>query len=56
MENNKGYDVDEGYPAELTRDPFSERTIYDVEKTTFKNLRKIKKTREKRLNSSENKV
>ena len=45
MDNN-GYDNGTDYELMQERDPYSERTIYDVEKITFKNRRKNEKNKE----------
>ena len=47
MEDINNYDNESEYPVTQERDPYSERTVYDVEKTTFKNRRKSEKNKEK---------
>ncbi|MBR0542702.1 MAG: hypothetical protein IJK26_10950 [Clostridia bacterium] len=46
MTDEKAYDNALEYPVEVSEDPYGERTVYDVEKTTFKNRRKNKKIKE----------
>ena len=43
---DRGYDNGTEFEIEQERDPYSERTVYDVEKITFKNRRKIEKNKE----------
>lgn len=46
MSDKKGYDNETEFELTQERDPYSERTVYDVEKVTFKNKRKSEKNRE----------
>lgn len=47
MDNeNKCYDNGTEFELTQERDPYSERTVYDVEKITFKNRRKSEKNAE----------
>ncbi len=46
MEETKNYDNESEYPVTQERDPYNERTVYDVEKITFKNRRKSEKNKE----------
>lgn len=46
MNEIRNYDSENEYPVEQERDPYSERTVYDVEKITFKNRRKSEKNKE----------
>ena len=47
MDNeSRGYDNETEYELSQERDPYSERTVYDVEKITFKNRRKSEKNKE----------
>ncbi len=43
---NRGYDNETEYEIRQETDPYSERTIYNVEKITFKNRRKSEKNKE----------
>lgn len=54
MTNTNNYDNSAEYPIELNEDPFSEISVYDVEKITFKNKRKNEKIKEIDLFSDEN--
>lgn len=54
MTNSNNYDNSAEYPIELNEDPFSEISVYDVEKITFKNKRKNEKIEEIDLFSDEN--
>lgn len=54
MLNPNEYDNGLEYPIEISEDPYSERTIYDVEKITFKNKRKNEKIEEIDLFDDEN--
>lgn len=46
MEKNTEYDNELEYPLEISKDPYAERTVYDIDITHFKNLRKKEKTEE----------
>lgn len=46
MADEKAYESNIEYPVEVSEDPYSERTVYDVEKVTFKNKRISKKIKE----------
>ena len=46
MNDEKAYDNELEFPVEISENPYSERTVYDVEKTTFKNRRKKEKNKE----------
>ena len=46
MEDEKAYENGIEYPVEVSEDPYSERTVYDVEKVTFKNRRKKEKIKD----------
>lgn len=54
MINSNEYDNAVEYPIELNEDPFCERTVYDVEKITFKNKRKNEEIKEIDLFGDEN--
>ena len=55
MINPNEYDNGMEYPVEINEDPFKEKTVYDVEKITFKNKRKKEKIKEIDLFDDENK-
>lgn len=48
------YDGEFDFPIEICADPYAERTVYDVEKTTFKNRRKSEENEENILFYHEN--
>ena len=48
MSDLKNYDNEQEYEIIQERDPYSERTVYEVEKATFKNRRNNKKNKENR--------
>lgn len=48
MSDLKNYDNEQEYEIIQERDPYSERTVYEVEKVTFKNRRNNKKNKENR--------
>ncbi len=51
---NGEYDGEFDFPLEICADPYGEITVYDVEKTTFKNRRKNEKIEENTLFNREN--
>lgn len=44
--DTKGYDNGTEFELTQERDPYCERTVYDVEKITFKKRRNIEKNKE----------
>ena len=46
MDGTKNYDNEAEYPVTQERDPYSERTVYELETVTFKNRRKSEKNKE----------
>ncbi len=54
MNNSNEYDNGLEYPLEINEDPYGERTVYNVEKVTFKNKRKNEKIEDINLFDEEN--
>lgn len=54
MNNANEYDNGLEYPVEINEDPYGERTVYNVEKVTFKNKRKNEKIEDINLFDEEN--